>query len=160
MSKRYLRRLVEDGMLSTAGMTRACPLWSACAAAAIPPNAIKDFLSRVGVAKSRFHGGWQPAGALRARGPERHCYRAPWPSLDPLKVTIDQLARGREWTCWRWKTIPIIPKWARAWCTFGRELLHRARGLHGGAGQEVLPPGSRQGSASEGRVHHQVRIEL
>ena len=51
MSKRKLRRLVEEGW-SRAGTIRACRRWAGCAAAATRPPAIRDFIERIGVAKS------------------------------------------------------------------------------------------------------------
>ena len=51
MSKRYLKRLVDEGVVS-GWDDRACPPYPACDAAADTPEAIRDFCERIGVAKS------------------------------------------------------------------------------------------------------------
>ena len=51
MSKRKLLALVRGGARVAAGTIRACRRSPACAAAAITPEAIRDFCERIGVAK-------------------------------------------------------------------------------------------------------------
>jgi len=93
MSKRYLRRLVEEGYVSGWDDPRM-PTLVAMRRRGYPPQAIADFISRVGVAKADS----TVDGALL-----EHCVReslgdiAPraMAVLDPLKITLTNWEEGK-----------------------------------------------------------------
>ena len=70
MSKRHLRRFVEEGVVAGWDDPRM-PTLAAMRRRGYSAAAVKDFLGRVGRGQGRFHGGPGPAGALRARRPGR-----------------------------------------------------------------------------------------
>ena len=71
MSKRKLRKLVEEGIVSGWDDPRM-PTLCGLRRRGYTPTSIRNFCERIGVAKSAQHGGVRLPGALPARGPQRH----------------------------------------------------------------------------------------
>ena len=154
MSKRHLRRFVEEGVVAGWDDPRM-PTLAAIAPPRLQRRRRQGFPWPRGRGQGRFHGGPRPARALRARRsgrprPARHG-RAPSYQGDAC-----QLARG---LCGRdhHGEPPRPSRDGRAHAAHGQCALHRPRGLHGRAAQEVLPPRSRPRSAPQGRLHHPLR---
>ncbi len=93
MSKRHLRRLVEEGYVSGWDDPRM-PTLVAMRRRGYTPDAIKDFLSRVGVAKadSTVDGALLEACVREAMGSEAPRAMA---VLDPVKVTLVNWPEGK-----------------------------------------------------------------
>ena len=93
MSKRKLLQLVRRGT-SPAGTIRACRRSPACAAAAITPEAIRDFCERIGVAKRE---NVIDVALLEHSVREDLNQRAPrvMAVLRPLKVVIENYPEGQ-----------------------------------------------------------------
>ncbi len=94
MSKRKLRALVEEGVVSNWGDPRM-PTLRGMRRRGYTPEAIRDFLGRIGVAKFE---GWNEFGLLEACVREHLNKVAPrvMAVLDPLKVIIDNYPDGQS----------------------------------------------------------------
>ena len=108
-----------------------------------------------GRGQGRLHRGGQPAGSLRARGSGRQ--RTPRHGCaEPAEAHLFQLGGGQGGRVDRGEP-SRSPRDGHPHRALHQARLHRAGGLHGGAGEEVLPPGPRQGGSPEGRLHHPLR---
>ncbi len=120
MSKRYLRRLVEEGYVSGWDDPRM-PTLCGLRRRGYTPEAIKDFLNRAGIAK---------ADSVVDSAMLEHCLREDLNTrayrmmavLDPIKVIIENMPQGHyeEVTL---ENLPDQPEAGTRTLRFGRELL-------------------------------------
>ena len=154
MSKRYLRRLVEEHFVDGWDDPRM-PTLVGMRRRGYSAAAIRDFMERVGVAK---------ADSTVDERLLEHCVREDLNGsakrvmavLNPLKVTITNWPEG-EMDELDMEKPSRSPRMGHSQGALWPRTVHRARGLHGGSAQEVLQTGARPRSAPKGRVHHPLR---
>ena len=148
MSKRYLKRLVDDGVVDGWDDPRM-PTIAGIRRRGYTPEAIRRFCEEIGVSK---------ANSTVDVSLLEHCVRDDLKEkvetrnvvFDPIKVIITNYPEGRVSSA-KSKTIRQYRKWACVRSPFQRDLGGR-RGLHGSAGKEIFQTLSGQRGASEGRV--------
>ena len=155
LSKRKLTELVEGGHVRGWDDPRM-PTLSGLRRRGVPPAAIRDFAGRIGVTKS---------DSLVEVAYLEHCTRellnktAPrrMAVLRPLKVVIENYAEG-ETEELEAVNNPEDESAGHARRAVLARALHRARRLHGGAGEEVLSPSAGpRGAAALRLLHHLPR---
>ncbi len=156
MSKRKLLALVEQKLVSGWDDPRM-PTIAGIRRRGYTPEAVRDFCTRIGVAKKENVIDVALLEHTVREDLNRRARRA-LAVLRPIKVVIENYPEGRveqvsavnnpEDPGAGTRTVPVLAR-----------DLHRARRLHGGAAQEVLPPVTRGGSAVALRLHSEVRID-
>ena len=141
MSKRKLLELVRGGARRAAGTTRACRPSSACAAAATRPRRSARSASASAWPSART---WSTSALLEHAVREDLNRRAPrvMAVLDPLRVVIENYPEG-EIEEFEIANNPEDAVGGHAAGAVLARALHRARRLHGGSAEEVLPPRAR-----------------
>jgi glutaminyl-tRNA synthetase len=154
MSKRKLRALVESGRVAGWDDPRM-PTISGLRRRGYTPEAIRDFCSRIGVAK---------ADSVVDYALLEHCVREDlgpkaarvMTVLRPLKARHHQLSRGQNRGPYRRKQ-PRERGHGYADHTLQSRTLHRTGRLHGKPAAKILPPHSRRRSPPQERLYHQMR---
>ena len=153
LSKRVLTELVRGGHVSGWDDPRM-PTLAGLRRRGVPPEAIRDFIKRIGVAKANslvdvgmFE--FSVREALNKSALRRMAV------LKPLKVTIENYPEGQieELDAVNHPDNPaagIAPDQIRP------RALHRAGRFSGNPGEEILPPVPRQGSAAALRLFHHL----
>ena len=126
MSKRYLRRLVEEGHVAV-GTIPVCPPCAACGAGAIRRKSIRDFLTRVGVAK---------ADSVVETAMLEHCVREDLNAhahrmmavLDPIRLVVENWPEGKTEAV-AMENLPSDPAAGSRTLTFSRGAVHPAGGF-------------------------------
>ena len=154
MSKRKLLQLVQQGHVSGWDDPRM-PTISGLRRRGYTPESIRDFCSRIGVAKKE---NVIDMAQLEHSVREDLNRRAPrvMAVLRPLKVVLDELP-GRAGRGGRRHQQPRGPVGRHAQGAVLARAVHRAGRFRGGSAEEVLPPVAGHGSAPALRVFHQVR---
>ena len=153
MSKRKLLQLVQQGHVSGWDDPRM-PTISGLRRRGYTPESIRDFCARIGVAKKE---NVIDVAQLEHSVREDLNRRAPrvMAVLRPLKVVITNYPEGQV------EEVDVInnPEDAVGRHPQGAVLaraVHRARRLHGGPAEEVLPPVAGHGSAAALRLLHHL----
>ena len=153
MSKRYLRRLVEEGFVSGWDDPRM-PTLCGMRRRGYTPAAIRDFLDRIGVAK---------ADSVVDAAMLEHCVREDLNEtairrmavLDPVLVEIENWDEGKFETI-ELENHPNHPELGIPHRPLRQARLYRTGRFCGGAAEQVLPPQAGRRGAAQGRVYHQV----
>ena len=154
MSKRKLLALVEQRLVAGWDDPRM-PTIAGIRRRGYTPEAIRDFCARIGVAKKENVIDIALLEHTVREDLNRRARRA-LAVLRPLKVVIENYAGGSR----RRRRRGQQPGGSRGRHPQGAVLaraLHRARRLHGGAAEEVLPAVARHRGAAALRLHPQVR---
>ena len=152
MSKRYLKKLVEDGSVHGWDDPRM-PTLAGLRNRGIPAAAVRDFCERAGVAKAQSECDICYFEAvvreyLNARAPRAMAV------VEPLKLTITNYEGSEEVDF----EINQLDPAAGARKTVVRQApLHRARRLLARSPAQVSPPQDRRRGASEKRLHRALR---
>ena len=152
MSKRKLLQLVQQGHVTGWDDPRM-PTITGLRRRGYTPESIRDFCARIGVAKKE---NVIDMAQLEHSVREDLNLRAPrvMTVLRPLKVVLTNYPEGQV------EEVDVVnnpedPSSRDAKSAVLARAVHRARGLHGGPAEEVLPPLPGQGSASAvGLLHH------
>ena len=149
LSKRVLLRLVNEGHVRGWDDPRM-PTMSGLRRRGFPAEGIRDFVTMVGVAKTDSVvevGMLEHAvrNVLNRTAPRRFAV------LDPLKVVIENYPDGQVEEM-EVRQQPGGPVGRQPQGALLARAVDRARRLHGGAGAQVLPPGSRPRGAAAVRV--------
>ncbi len=151
-AKRKLLRLVEDRYVSGWDDPRM-PTIAGLRRRGCTPAAIRNFAERVGVAKRE---NVIDVGLLEFCVREDLNRIAPrvMGVLRPLRVVIENYPEGQSEEFETPNNPEDAVRWHAQGAVFARPL-HRARRLHGGAAEEVLPPGAgTRGAAAVCVLHH------
>ena len=151
MSKRKLLQLVAQTARVAAGTTRGCRRSPGCGGAAIPPNRSATSARASALRRRRT----SSTSALL-----EHCVRedlnrrAPraMAVLRSAQARVDQLSRTARPSTMNVVNNPEDPSAGTRKVPFSARALHRARRLHGGPAEEVLPARARARSAAAQRL--------
>ena len=156
LSKRVLTELVRGGYVSGWDDPRM-PTLAGLRRRGVPPEAIRDFVKRIGVAKANSV---VDMGMLDFSIRERLNKTAErrMAVLHPLKVVIENYPEGQSEEI-EALNHPDNPAAGTRNVAFRSRALHRARRFHGESAEEVLPAVARRRSAVALRLfHHLPRI--
>ena len=153
LSKRVLTELVRGGHVTGWDDPRM-PTIAGLRRRGVPPEAIRDFVKRIGVAKANSVVDAAMFDFSVREILNRTALRR-MAVLRPLKVVIENYPEGKTEELEAVNN-PEDPAAGSRRIRFGRGALCRARRLHGGCAEEVLPALARQGGAAEVRVLRQM----
>ena len=150
LSKRVLLRLVNEGHVRGWDDPRM-PTLSGLRRRGFPAEGMRDFAAMIGVAKCRQRRRGRDARARRARRAQPQGRCAASACSNPLKVVIENYPEGQVEEM-EVVNNPEDPVRRNSPGALLARAVDRARRLHGGSAQEVLPPGPRPRGAAAVRV--------